>query len=87
MKLTDLMRRAGSSLAGNIVFAELVCALPFYLIFLRLIYAQGNLTFNWAITMALRVASIWAVFGILMWFTVSKPRLARRNSKRNGKVI
>ena len=56
MKSVEWIKLAGSSLGGNIVLSEVLCGLPMYLIFLPIIYQQGDLTLSWALVMAFRAA-------------------------------
>jgi hypothetical protein len=72
------VRWCSSALIGHIVFFELCVGLPFYLIFLPIIYSQGGLTLEWAVYMAFICATVWGLGGVLFWYAVSRPMRQRR---------
>lgn len=70
-----------SSLGGHVVFWEVIGALPLYLYFLPTIKSQGELTVDWAISMALGTAAIWAIIGAGVWFLAVKPMRDRQGNR------
>jgi hypothetical protein len=78
MNLLRLIRRAATSLRGHIAFFSLSAALPFFLIFLGILYSEDDLTPASAIRLALLSELGFGVGGgIYVWYMITKPRAAK----------
>jgi hypothetical protein len=67
----SFIKRASSSLGGNILLWELIFSLPLFLIFLWKNGSEGNLTFGWAIHIALACSVMGALAATFFWFFVA----------------
>ena len=71
-------RSASFSMVGNIVLAELLVAAPLLLLFTITFHFDGTLTLGWFFYMAFISAVAGAVLGLLVWFTVARPLIRRK---------
>jgi hypothetical protein len=73
----------GRSLLGHVVFAQLLWSAPFFfLVALPIIRQDGVPSFSRVLNAALAVVLAGAAWGVAMWFTVSRPLIARREQKK-----
>jgi hypothetical protein len=70
---------AATSLTGHVVFFELIFAIPMAIIFTYLNYIQGTLTVSWAIWIVGLSAAVSIIISILIWTTITMPRIKRRD--------
>jgi hypothetical protein len=78
----NFLKRATSSLLGNILLWEVVFSLPLFLIFLLKSNSQGTLSFGWAIHIALVSALVGALAATCFWYLVSMPLIKGRDFDR-----
>ena len=75
-----LLKRAGTSLWGHVIFYEVVFSLPIAATFLYLNYSDGTLTTSWAGHIAIVSAAFGAMVAVGIWYTITLPRLKRRGN-------
>ena len=81
----NLLKRASSSLLGNIILWEVGFALPLFLAFVLKSNSEGTLTFEWTIHLAI----VWSILGVLaattFWYFVALPLKKGRDFDRQQK--
>lgn len=81
---SGFFRWGSQSLLGHMVMGALLFGLPLYLI--QIYYAVVNqaLTLNRFLLGVVVYLVAGAVFGVIMWFTLSRPLIKRKESKDRG---
>jgi hypothetical protein len=87
INMKSLIRRASKSLLGNILFFEVISALPLFILFLWLDFSDGHLTIDRAISSAGICLVAGAALGSLMWVMAVRPLLNRINAEKNIRVV
>ncbi len=82
----NFLKRAGSSLLGNILLWELVLSMPLFLMFLLKSNSQGTLTLGWAIHIALVSSLAGALAATVFWYFVALPLIKGRSTDRQQKA-
>jgi hypothetical protein len=82
MQPRKFLKWTGGSLIGHVVFFELIFSLPLLVVFLYLNYLQHTLTVDWAIHMVLISPIPGAVLAVLIWYTITLPRIRRHGDRR-----
>ena len=77
-KRKPLLKRAGQTLSGHIVFAQFYMSIPVFALLLWFEISDGRLTVLQAVYDAVLASVGGAAWGVLMWYTVSLP-LIRKN--------
>jgi len=82
MRITAFLRWVGTSLFGHVLFYGSLFTLALSTTFIYLNYVQQTLTLGWAIYVVLVCVILGAVCGLLIWSTITLPRIRRRDRKR-----
>ena len=61
------------SLAGHIVFFEIIFSLPFVIFGVVSNYTEGTLSVGFAIEMVAEIVAIGAAVAVLVWFFITVP--------------
>lgn len=75
----NVFKWGGSSLPRHIALWEMFFSLPMFILFLKLIYSEGTLTFDWAVWMAFLWAMAGLVAAIIFWYAMVLPLQQRRD--------
>ncbi len=81
MQRTKFLFWASSSLTGHVAFFQLIFAIPMAALGIFLNYTQGTLTVGWAVWIVGLAAICAIVLSILIWTTITMPRIRRRSEK------
>jgi hypothetical protein len=76
--VSKLLKRASSSLLGNVVLVEVLFSAPLCLIFLSQSYAEKTLTVSWTAWLIVVWAAMGAAAAVVFWYAVSLPLIKSR---------
>ncbi len=80
------LKKASSSLVGNILLSEVLFSIPLSVLGLILNSNQGTLSLVWGVWIISICAVGGVAMGVLLWFTIAKPLLDRqRGGKPRGR--
>jgi hypothetical protein len=82
-EMTRLLRWAGRSMWGHVVFFELIVALPFALFGLVSNATSPYFTAAFVLEMFFEVVGIAAVGGVVIWYVVTSPLIKKGAKGRN----
>jgi hypothetical protein len=76
---------ARTSLTGHVMFFELIFAIPMAALGIFLNYMEGTLTAGWALWVVGLAAVCAIVLAILIWTTITMPRISRGSARNTRK--
>jgi hypothetical protein len=74
---------AANSLKGHLVLFGLTFGTGESLLGLYENYTQGTLTFSWGVWVVFVSVALGAIGGALVWYTITSPRIKRRDQRAN----
>lgn len=70
-----------STMGGHIVYFEVTCGLPCFLVLRHMFSSQEVLTLARIVKIGTGSAIVWGIGGIFFWYVVTKPLLRRRGER------
>lgn len=80
---SQFLKWAARSPWGHQVLGQLAFGIPMTLLFLHLNYVEGTLTSDWAVHVVTIGIISGVVMGVLLWYTLTRPLIARIAARRN----